>query len=541
MRSKVAAVTAASLLGGLGVAVVSSGAGSAAPPATSTESPVVALAKSSADLNLDAAGTQHVAALQTTSNTNLGAVTFVDDYLAGPASLDVTLTQGSTQIGELPLAAGAYTSPQLLPAGTYTVTLADATDTAQTATETLTVTAGTDTSEVFSAGVVISSTTTPSSSTSTSTTVPVTPLAVVATTYTDAVGTVPNGQAVISLRDLSSVGPVDVYVNGTKVATNITGPANTDVTVSPGVEKVIVVPTGTAPTSTPLYSGSFTAEQDSYVPLYLIDAPSSTIGLSAETTPFLQGYQYTASDGGLFNYGSYPFLGSTGNIKLNQPMVGGAEATNGSGYWLVASDGGIFTFGNNPFLGSLGNLTLNSPIVGIAATTGPNGQPGYLLVGKDGGVFAFNASYYGSLGGQVVSSPVVGIAADPSTGGYTIAEANGSWFTYGPTHVNNPVTGQVAASLNAPIVGLADTPDGGGTWLVASDGGVFSIGNAPFEGSAGNIKLNQPITSIVPAYDGLGYQLIAADGGVFCYGSAKFFGSTGNIVLNKPIVGAVNS
>jgi hypothetical protein len=43
---------------------------------------------------------------------------------------------------------------------------------------------------------------------------------------------------------------------------------------------------------------------------------------------------------------------------------------DGGGYWLVASDGGIFTFGDLPFLGSTGNITLNKPIVAIAAVVG---------------------------------------------------------------------------------------------------------------------------------------------------------------------------
>jgi hypothetical protein len=39
---------------------------------------------------------------------------------------------------------------------------------------------------------------------------------------------------------------------------------------------------------------------------------------------------------------------------------------NGQGYWLVASDGGIFAFGNAPFLGSTGAIHLNQPIVDLA-------------------------------------------------------------------------------------------------------------------------------------------------------------------------------
>ncbi|MGH9205544.1 MAG: hypothetical protein ACRD1G_03140, partial [Acidimicrobiales bacterium] len=59
-----------------------------------------------------------------------------------------------------------------------------------------------------------------------------------------------------------------------------------------------------------------------------------------------------------------PFYGSTGAVRLNAPVVGMAEASNGSGYRFVASDGGVFSF-IAPFLGSMGGLPLNQPIVGM--------------------------------------------------------------------------------------------------------------------------------------------------------------------------------
>ncbi|MGH2720707.1 MAG: TolB family protein, partial [Actinomycetota bacterium] len=40
----------------------------------------------------------------------------------------------------------------------------------------------------------------------------------------------------------------------------------------------------------------------------------------------------------------------------------------GSGYWMVATDGGIFAFGDAAFHGSTGNIRLNKPIVGMATT-----------------------------------------------------------------------------------------------------------------------------------------------------------------------------
>ena len=68
---------------------------------------------------------------------------------------------------------------------------------------------------------------------------------------------------------------------------------------------------------------------------------------------------------------------------------------SGNGYWLVASDGGIFSFGDAAFHGSTGAIRLNQPITGIMRAPGS----GYWLVAKDGGIFTFNAGFYGAGGG----------------------------------------------------------------------------------------------------------------------------------------------
>jgi hypothetical protein len=74
-----------------------------------------------------------------------------------------------------------------------------------------------------------------------------------------------------------------------------------------------------------------------------------------------------------------------------------AATPDGGGYWLVASDGGIFAFGDGGFYGSTGNIVLNEPVVGM--TPGPQGQ-GYWMVASDGGIFAFgDAPFYGSAAG----------------------------------------------------------------------------------------------------------------------------------------------
>src|SRR5712692_5532873 len=65
-------------------------------------------------------------------------------------------------------------------------------------------------------------------------------------------------------------------------------------------------------------------------------------GRAAASPATSHGYWFVAADGGIFSFGDAAFHGSTGNIKLNKPIVGMAAAL--SGYWLVAADGGVFAF-----------------------------------------------------------------------------------------------------------------------------------------------------------------------------------------------------
>ncbi|HEY1828402.1 MAG TPA: hypothetical protein VGF87_10295 [Acidimicrobiales bacterium] len=245
-----------------------------------------------------------------------------------------------------------------------------------------------------------------------------------------------------------------------------------------------------------------------------------------------QGYWLGASDGGIFSFGNAQFYGSTGNIKLNKPIVGMATTPDGQGYWFVGSDGGIFTEGDAAYEGSTGNIKLNKPIVGMAAT--PDGQ-GYWLVASDGGIFTEgDAAYEGSTGAITLNKPIVGMAATPDGHGYWLVASDGGIFTEGNAQFLGSTGG---TTLNKPIVGMAATPDGRGYWLVASDGGIFSFGDADFYGSTGAITLNKPIVGMAATPDGRGYWLVASDGGIFAFGDADFYGSTGAIALNKPIVG----
>ena len=230
----------------------------------------------------------------------------------------------------------------------------------------------------------------------------------------------PSGGISVTITGLQLTGATAVHFGSTP-ATNVTVNSATSITATAPAGSGVVDVTVTNPTGT-----SITSSQDRF--------------------NYNAGYWLTASDGGVFSYGSAPFAGSAGGLALNKPMVGMASTPDGNGYWLDASDGGVFNYGDANFFGSAGNLTLNKPVVGIAAT--PDGY-GYWLVASDGGVFNYgDAQFFGSAGNL---------------------------------------------TLNKPVVGMSSAPDGGGYWLAASDGGVFSYGDATFFGSAGNLKLNKPV------------------------------------------------
>jgi hypothetical protein len=259
--------------------------------------------------------------------------------------------------------------------------------------------------------------------------------------------------------------------------------------------------------------------------------PIGSIPTCAVPAAAFTGYDLVASDGGIFTYGSDPFCGSTGNIKLNAPVVGMAMAPNTGGYWEVASDGGIFTYGSTGFYGSMGGTKLNKPIVGMAAT--PDGK-GYWEVASDGGIFAFgDAAFYGSMGSVTLNKPVVGMSSSTDGAGYRLVASDGGIFTFGDAPFSGSVGGQ---TLNKPVVGAANDTNSGGYWEVASDGGVFSFGGVPFYGSTGAIVLNAPVVGMAETSNGSGYRFVASDGGVFSY-SAPFLGSMGGVRLNQPIVG----
>jgi hypothetical protein len=260
----------------------------------------------------------------------------------------------------------------------------------------------------------------------------------------------------------------------------------------------------------------------------ITDGPD-TGNFSAMVTRPKLGYWLVGRDGGIFAYGDSAFAGSTGNVRLNQPIVGMASNPVGTGYWFVAADGGIFAFGDAGFFGSTGAMKLNKPIVGMAPT--PTGQ-GYYLVASDGGIFSFgDAKFRGSTGAMKLNKPIVGMAAAENNRGYWLVASDGGIFSFGNGADFFGSAGGI--KLAQPIVGMSALPNNKGYWFVAADGGIFGFGDAQFHGS----KLGgSPVTGITSAPDGKGYWVTRANGEVSGFGSVPSLGSLPSAPAS-PIVG----
>jgi hypothetical protein len=267
------------------------------------------------------------------------------------------------------------------------------------------------------------------------------------------------------------------------------------------------------------------------LPLASPAAQSAKADDSTANATAAAGYWMVASDGGIFSFGSAKFFGSTGNIKLNQPIVGIAASPTGAGYWMVATDGGIFSFGDAKFVGSTGAIHLNKPIVGMAST--PSGK-GYWLVASDGGIFSFgDAKFFGSTGAIKLNKPIVGMTSSPSGAGYWMVASDGGIFSFGDAQFFGS-TGSI--KLAKPITGMAASPSGKGYWFTASDGGIFNYGDAKFFGAAASHPTKGAVSAMVPAPDGQGYWQASSAGELAAFGSALDFGGVPGS-LARPIVG----
>ena len=80
-------------------------------------------------------------------------------------------------------------------------------------------------------------------------------------------------------------------------------------------------------------------------------------------------------------------------------VIGVVPTSDGNGYLMIGSDGGTFAFGDAKFEGSLPGMGVKvSNIIGVVPSYD---GAGYLMIGSDGGTFAFgDAKFEGSLPGM---------------------------------------------------------------------------------------------------------------------------------------------
>src|SRR5207237_1078299 len=142
----------------------------------------------------------------------------------------------------------------------------------------------------------------------------------------------------------------------------------------------------------------------------------------------------------------------TGPSAAADGPASGTGVSAAPGAWLVGADGGVFSLGSARFLGSTGGLRLNQPIGSVAATP------------ADGGVFSFgDATFQGSTGGQKLPAPAASMAATPTGAGYWLTGADGATYAFGDAPFKGPATGTGDLSAaSRRIVAVASSPTGQG-------------------------------------------------------------------------------
>ncbi len=260
-----------------------------------------------------------------------------------------------------------------------------------------------------------------------------------------------------------------------------------------------------------------------YGPATLQNLPGGKSLVGGQPSGGVGGYWINASDGGVFSFGNAQFYGSTGGMRLNQPVVAMAATHGAAGYWEVASDGGVFSFGNAQFYGSTGSIRLNKPMVGMAVT--PNGG-GYWLVAADGGIFAYgDAQFYGSTGSIKLNQPVIGMVPTRDGGGYWLIASDGGLFAFGDAGFYGSLG---SSPPSTAIVGVAPSPDGGGYWMLEANGTPHAFGDAPSVALSGSspalTTMKSPMTGLIPDFTGQGFDAVNGSGQAFAYGDAPYFG-----------------
>ena len=284
--------------------------------------------------------------------------------------------------------------------------------------------------------------------------------------------------------------------------------------------------------------------------------PTTTTTAPPTSTPVRaahqHGYFLAAGDGGIFAFGAAQFHGSTGKMRLTAPITGIAPTPDHGGYWLVGADGSVFAFGDAHYAGSVPSMgigpagskqrrRLTAPIVGISPTASGKG---YLVVARDGGVFAFgDGNFAGSCantGG--CAAPVVAVVPDATGKGYWLLLSNCQMVAFGDAPKIADTDCQGFAHTNKLVAtSAARTPDGHGYWVLLDNGTVYPEGDAKTLGSwhaSNQAPTSNPAVAIAPTSDGHGAWVVMANGVVDPFGDAPALGGVASKTLSAPVIAA---
>ncbi|MBI2169779.1 MAG: S8 family serine peptidase [Actinobacteria bacterium] len=277
--------------------------------------------------------------------------------------------------------------------------------------------------------------------------------------------------------------------------------------------------------------------------------PSSSPAPSPAPAPDTssKGYVLIDDKGGLFSFGSAPFLGSVPGLKQANPsvtsskIVGAFPTHGGDGYIAYDDEGRVFPFGRAQNLGSVYDR-VQAKLMGavkVVAGFATGDGAGYVLIDDGGGVHTFgSAPYLGSVPDLRKTQPigpakiVSGFPVDGGQG-YVMIDNVGGLFAFGSAKF----LGSVPALRNAgyrigpaTIIGGFSTGTDGYV-MIDNVGGLFAFGTAQFRGSVP--ALREAGHRIGPAQviggfstdNGAGYVMIDDAGGLFAFGSSKYYGS----------------
>jgi hypothetical protein len=260
------------------------------------------------------------------------------------------------------------------------------------------------------------------------------------------------------------------------------------------------------------------------------------------------GYYVLGRDGGIFSFGTAPFLGSVPGLGLGSRVTALRLTTTrtGLGYHILGADGGIFTFGDAAFHGSVPGLGLPVKVQALDLQRTVSGG-GYWILGADGGVFSFgDAEFFGSVPGLgITGAKALRLVPTPTGKGYWVLGVDGGVFSFGDAEFFGSVPGLGLTSKVVAMAPAAGTParvatrstpaavaKSGGYWVLADDGGVFSFG-VPFYGSvpgAGLCAWPKGV-QLAPTDTGNGYWVVGEDGSVFSFGDAVRYGDVAGLGL----------